>query len=51
MRSEKAKDETILIRVARDEKRRLAAAARQCEMTLSQFLRQTATEAAARLAA
>lgn len=38
----------IQVRVARDEKRRLADAARRKGVTLSEFLREVATEAARR---
>lgn len=51
MRFGEAMDEEINVRVARDEKRRLVEAARKRGMTLSDFLRETAAEAARRVAA
>lgn len=41
----------IHIRIPTEEKRRLAEVARNCGLTLSKFMRATATEAAMRVAA
>lgn len=46
MRLSEPMDDLIQVRVARNEKRRLMEIARQRGMTLSDFLRATATEAA-----
>lgn len=51
MRFSEPMDDLIQVRVARDEKRQLAEVARRRGQTLSDFLRQTATEAARRVAA
>jgi hypothetical protein len=51
MRFSEPMDELIRVRVAGDEKRRLIEIARQRGMTLSDFLRKTATEATRRVAA
>lgn len=51
MRFPKAMDDLIQVRVARDEKRRLAEVARKHGKTLSDFVRETAAEAASRVAA
>ncbi|MBX9465566.1 MAG: DUF1778 domain-containing protein [Aquamicrobium sp.] len=50
MRFSEPMDGMLRVRVARDEKRRLAEVARKRGLTLSDFLRQTATEAAQRVA-
>lgn len=51
MRFSEPMNELIQVRVARDEKRRLIEIARKRGLTLSDFLRKTATEAAVRVAA
>ena len=51
MRFPEPMDELIQVRVASDEKRRLIEVARRRGLTLSDFLRHTATEAAQRVAA
>lgn len=51
MRFSEPMDGLIQVRVARDEKRHLIEIARRRGQTLSDFLRQTATEAACRVAA
>lgn len=51
MRFSEPMDDLIKVRVARDEKRRLIEIARRRGLTLSDFMRQTATEAARRVAA
>jgi uncharacterized protein (DUF1778 family) len=51
MRFDKRMDDLIQVRVARHEKRRLIEIARRRGQTLSDFLRQTATDAARRAAA
>ena len=51
MRFSEPMDDLIQVRVARDEKRQLIELARKRGLTLSDFLRQTATEAARRVAA
>lgn len=51
MRFPEPMDDLIQVRVARDEKRELIDIARRRGQTLSDFLRQTATEAARRSAA
>ena len=51
MRFSEPMDGLIQVRVARDEKYRLIEIARQRGQTLSDFLRQTAAEAARRVAA
>ncbi|MHA6687785.1 plasmid mobilization protein [Mesorhizobium sp. A556] len=51
MRFSEPMGDLIQVRVARDEKRRLIEIARQRGMTLSDFLRKTATDAARRVAA
>lgn len=51
MRFSEAMSETIQVRVARDEKRRLAELARIRGVTISDLLRGAATEAALRSAA
>ncbi len=48
MRFTEPMNELIKVRVGSDEKRRLVAVARQRGMTLSDYVRQTATEAARR---
>ena len=51
MRFSEPMNELIQVRVAREEKRQLIEIARRRGLTLSDFLRQTATEAARRAAA
>jgi hypothetical protein len=51
MRFAEAMDDLIQVRVARDEKRRLIEISRKRGLTLSEFVRGTATEAARRVAA
>lgn len=51
MRFSEPMSETIQVRVARDEKRRLAEIARQRGLSLSDLLRCAATEAVQRIAA
>lgn len=51
MRLSEPMDELIQVRVARDEKRGLIEAARKQGQSLSDFLREAATEAARRVAA
>jgi hypothetical protein len=51
MRFSEPMSETIQVRVARDEKRRLAEIARQRGVSLSDLLRCVATDAARRIAA
>lgn len=51
MRFSEPMNELIQVRVGRDEKRRLIEIARKHNMTLSDFLRETASEAARRAAA
>lgn len=51
MRFDEPMTDRILIRVAQDEKRRLMELARRRGMTLSDFIRETATEAMRRQAA
>ncbi|MBL8577710.1 MAG: ribbon-helix-helix protein, CopG family [Mesorhizobium sp.] len=51
MRFTKPMNELIKVRVSSDEKRQLIEIARRRGLTLSDFLRQTATEAARRIAA
>ena len=51
MRFAEPMDDLIQVRVARDEKRRLIAVARRRGMTLSDYVRHTATEAVQRAVA
>lgn len=51
MRFSEPMNELIQVRVGRDEKRQLIDIARRRGLTLSDFLRQTATEAARRVSA
>ncbi|MGX5806194.1 type II toxin -antitoxin system TacA 1-like antitoxin [Bradyrhizobium sp. Arg314] len=51
MRPSSGMTEWIILRIPTEQKRRLKAAARQRHLTLSEFVRQTATEASSRVEA